>query len=257
MDITTFIGLVSGYALIMAAMLHSGSIAAFYDTPSLLVTLGGTFAATFTQFPIKEIVRVFSIVKNAFVINSDMASPKKTIDFFVNISKKTRKEGILSIEGECEKLGIKDQFLVRGVQLAVDGVPPKDVRSILETELDYVNQRHASGCAILDAMAYYAPSFGMVGTIIGLILMLRNLSDPSQLGSSMALALTSTFYGSILANLIFMPIAGKLKTRMQEETLRMEIIMHAIGTIQDGENPRLIEQRLNSYLSPGLRKNGA
>jgi len=253
MDIATFIGLVSGYALIMAAMIRGGSLATFYDTPSLLVTIGGTISATLMQFPAKEIVRVFSVTKNAFIVNNNNISLKKTIEFFVEMAKKTRKEGILSIEDECERMGIKDLFLIRGIQLAVDGIPPEDVRSILETELTYINERHATGCAVLDAMSYYAPAFGMVGTVIGLILMLKNLSDPTQLGGSMALALTSTFYGSILANLLFMPLSGKLKIRMQEETLRMEIILEAINTIQEGENPRLIEQKLNSFLAPKSR----
>jgi len=256
MDIATFIGLVSGYALIVAAILRGGSISTFYDTPSMLVTVGGTISATLMQFPVSELVRLFSVMKNAFISGNSDASLKKTIVFFVEMAKKTRKEGILSIDGECERVGITDVFLIRGVQLAVDGVPPEDVRSIMETDLAYMNDRHAAGCAILDAMSYYAPAFGMVGTVIGLILMLKNLADPSQLGGAMALALTSTFYGSILANLLFMPISGKLKTRMQEETLRMEIIMEAINTIQEGENPRLIEQKLNSFLAPKLRKVG-
>jgi chemotaxis protein MotA len=149
---------------------------------------------------------------------------------------------------------IDDEFLKKGIRLAVDGTEPEIIQDILETEMEYTEERHKEGISILDSMGAFAPAMGMIGTLIGLVAMLQTMSDPSSIGPAMAVALLTTFYGAVIANMFALPLAGKLKVRMNEEKLLKEIMIAGIMAIQAGDNPRIVEQKLNAYLPPKLRK---
>jgi chemotaxis protein MotA len=216
-----------------------------------MITVGGTVAATLINYPLHEIRGVLSTVRNAFAF--ELQTPASMIESLVSYATKARREGILTLESELETA--KDPFLIRGVRLAIDGTAPELIKDILTTELSYVESRHSLGQGIFTMMGTYAPAFGMIGTLIGLISMLRSLEDPSQIGSGMATALITTFYGALMANLIFLPIAGKLRTRTRSEILIKEVIIEGILSIQSGDNPRIVEQKLKAFISPKLREN--
>jgi chemotaxis protein MotA len=168
------------------------------------------------------------------------------------MSKIARREGILALEKKVED--VQDPFFSKGVGLMIDGIEPSALSRILQTELDYLSERHRLGAEIFSSMGNFAPAMGMMGTLIGLVKMLMQMDDPSSIGPAMAVALITTFYGVILANLIFLPIAGKLKTRSASEIMVKELIISGILSVQSGDNPRVLEQKLNSFLSPGERK---
>jgi len=220
MDITTLAGIVAGMGLVLIAILQGGGIATFINIPSLMITVGGTIGATLINFPMSKVIGVMSVVKKAFFHQEP--SPEKTIATLVEFARIARREGVLALE---EKIaGTDDPFFRKGVQLVVDGTPPETIREILTIELESLQERHKVGQNIFNAMGTYSPAFGMIGTLIGLIQMLRCLEDPSKIGQGMATALITTFYGALLANLVFLPIAGKLKVRSEEEVLSKQRI---------------------------------
>ena len=225
------------------------SISAFWDIPSVLIVGGGTIGATLMSFPLKDMIGLTSVIQHAIFVR--VKPPNDLVKELVSFSQKARRDGMLSLESVAK--GIDDEYLKKGIVLAVDGTQAELVKEILETEMDYVSDRHKVGASIMDAMAGFAPAFGMVGTLIGLILMLGSMDDPSTIGPAMATALITTFYGAIAANLICIPLSAKLKTRSQEERLRKEMIVSGIMSIQSGDNPRLVEQKLNTFLAPKAR----
>ncbi len=250
MDIATIVGIISGLSFIFIAMtLGGGGLATFVHVPSFMITMGGTVAATLINYPLHEIQGVLGTVRNAFAF--EYQTPISMIETLVSYATKARREGILTLESELEKT--RDPFLIRGVRLAIDGTAPELIKDILTTELSYVESRHSLGQGIFTMMGTYAPAFGMIGTLIGLITMLRTLEDPSQIGQGMATALITTFYGALMANLIFLPIAGKLRTRTRSEILNKEVIIEGILSIQSGDNPRIVEQKLKAFISPKMR----
>ncbi len=250
MDVATVIGIISGISFILTSMVLGGAgLSIYIHIPSMMITVGGTVAATLINYPFHEIRGVMSTVRNAFAFELD--TPATMIETIVSYATKARREGILTLETELETA--KDHFLIRGVRLAIDGTAPELIRDILTTELSYVESRHSLGQGIFTMMGTYAPAFGMIGTLIGLISMLRTLQDPSMIGQGMATALITTFYGAIMSNLIFLPIAGKLKSRTQSEILIKEVIIEGILSIQSGDNPRIVEQKLKAFISPRLR----
>ena len=249
MDFATIIGLVSGVVLISAAIAADGSLAGFLDVSSIMVTLGGTIAATFVNHSLSDISRVIAMLRIAFTERG--YSGRELIDQLVALAEKARREGLLAMEEEAAQ--IEDGFLRKGIQLIVDGTDPDLVRNVLEIELAFQEDRHRAGQAIFQDMASYAPAFGMLGTLIGLINMLANIDDVDKIAPGMALALVTTFYGVILANLVFLPIAGKLKKRSDEEVLYRHIMLEGILSIQAGENPRLVEEKLMAFLPPQER----
>jgi len=249
MDIATLVGVVSGSLLVLAAILSGPGPETFIHVPSLMITVGGTVAATLINFPLKKVIGVFAVIKKTLL--SAIPVPTSEIERIVSLSKLARSEGILAIENRLEE--IRDPFLVKGLQLVVDGTDPENLRGILNTELDYMRSRHEAGKSVLDTMGAFAPAFGMIGTLIGLVQMLRNLDDPSKIGAGMAVALITTFYGSLVANLFCLPLAGKLDARSKEEILVKEMLIEGIAAIQSGDNPRLIQERLKSFLPPGQR----
>lgn len=253
MDIASVIGIVAGAILMIWGMSMGSPLSAFWDVPSVLITFGGTAAAMFLQFPLESIKEMPRIIRKVFVVKKTNAA--EVIQMMVGFAQKARREGLLALEDEVAQL--EDDFLKKGIQLVVDGTDPQLVRNILEVELTFLEERHGSGAGLLSYWAATAPGFGMIGTLIGLIQMLGNLDDPSSLGPGMAVALVTTFYGALAANWIFNPMAQKLKARSSEEILLKEVMIEGILSIQAGENPRIVEEKLKAFLAPGERRMSA
>ena len=250
MDLATIIGVISGIVLIVVSIEISGDLINFWSFSSILIVLGGTIAATLINFPLNKVIGTFKVARIAF--QNQTLEPDKIINILVSFAEKARREGLLALEADAEELD--EPFLKKGIQLIVDGTDPELVRNILETELTFMEDRHKQSANIFEAMGASAPAFGMLGTLIGLIIMLGHLDDPSMIGPGMAVALVTTFYGSILANLIFLPIAGKLKVRSNEEALNKILMLEGILSIQAGENPRIVAEKMKSFLEPSLRE---
>lgn len=249
MDLATTIGLAAGTLLIALTILMGGSVAIFIHIPSLLIVFGGAIAATLTSFKLSEVIGVMNVVRKAF--KEDPANGLEIVDFLSNLSKIARKGGLLAIEKEIEK--VDDPFLQRGLEMVVDGTEPETIRGVMETELSYLMERHKNGANIFNTLGTYAPAFGMIGTLIGLIAMLQKLDDPSNIGQGMAVALVTTFYGALGANMVFLPISGKLKNRSAEETVLKEMIIEGVLAIQLGEHPNNIKRKLLNFLAPKER----
>lgn len=244
MDIGSLLGLLIGILLIGGAILLEGDAIIYISLNSVMIVLGGTLAATMISFTMPKLFRVFKIIGIAFSKKS--ASIQLIIDDIVRFAEKARREGLLALEDEIAELD--NDFLQKGIQLVVDGTDPALIRSILETKITFLAERHDQGQEVFRTMGTFAPAFGLIGTLIGLIRMLADLDDPSAIGSGMATALITTLYGILLANLIFNPIAGKLKMKSQEEVLIKEVMIEGILSIQAGENPRIVEEKLKAFL---------
>ena len=249
MDISTIIGLVIGISLITFAVLSGSSLAAFADGPSVMIVIGGAFAAALISFPLRKVLGVARVVKNCFF--SKPANPSELITDMVAYAEVARRDGILSLENMTKD--IKDGFVVTGIQMAVDGTDPELIEQIMSSELEAVADRHADGKALFDNIGKYAPAFGMIGTLIGLVKMLQAMEDPSQIGAGMAVALLTTLYGALLANLIALPLADKLGTRSAEELRLKSIVIRGVMAIQSGDNPRVVEQKLKTFLPCKMR----
>jgi chemotaxis protein MotA len=250
MDLTTIVGLLAGFSVVILGISMSGSPLSFFDKASVFIVLGGTGCAVIVAYPISELMGVISVVRKTVFTKTQPIT--ETIATLVSFAERARREGILALERHMEE--IEDEFLAKGIQLAVDGTEPELMRSILATELDYLEKRHSSGQGILGTCGNLSPAFGMIGTLIGLVLMLQTMQDPSTIGPKMAVALITTFYGALLANLVFIPLTGKLKRRSEEEILIKELMIEGILSIQSGDNPRIVEQKLTSFISPKLRR---
>jgi len=250
MDISTVIGFAAGIVVLAYGIMTNGSLSSFYDLGSIFITLGGTAAAMLMNFPLKSLKTVIPACHKAFF--SKPENPAKIIDNIVELAEQARKGGLLSIEKAVKEYD--NPFLVRGVMAMIDSHDQETVRTILENEVSCIEDRHSATQTILEKGASYGPAFGMIGTLVGLINMLKHLDEPDTLGPSMAIALVTTFYGSILANVIFLPLAGKLKTLDEGEMLCKQIIIEGILAIQVGENPRLIKEKLVGYLSSKDKK---
>ena len=251
MDISTLVGIISGIGCIVFAIMQGSGLGTFVHLPSMLIVIGGSLAATLINFPLPEVMKMVSAAMK--VVMSPSFDPAAPVPDVVSYAEKARREGLLSLEDSVED--IEDDFLKSGMRLIIDGTDPDEVREILETEVEYLTARHKRAQQLFLAMAKYLPGFGMVGTLIGLIAMLKTMNDPTTIGPSMAVALITTFYGALLANLIFMPIAGKLKTRTEDEALMRRIMLEGIIMIQAQISPRFISQKLLVYLPPKMREN--
>ncbi len=249
MDFATIIGLISGFGLVLTAILIGGSPQIFVNVPAFLIVIGGTVASTLINYPLKDVLSVFATVKNAFVHNQP--SPVEIITKLVRYATVARREGILALESEASDAG--DEFLQKSIQLAVDGTAPELIKDILTTEIAFMEDRHTKGQGILLSMGAMAPAFGMIGTLVGLVNMLATLSDPSKIGGAMAIALLTTLYGAMVANIACIPAAGKLKVYTASELLIKEIVIEGILSIQSGDNPRIVEQKLKAFIAPSLR----
>ena len=249
MDIATIIGVVTAAGLVLWAMTANVSFSTFVDGPSIAIVIGGAFGASLTSFPLGHVLGLGKVLKNAFFTKA--SDPRGLIKDLVSYAEKARRDGILSLEDTAR--GLDDEFIVSGIQMVVDGNDPELIEQILESELDAMADRHMTGKALFDALGKYAPAFGMIGTLIGLVVMLQNMDDPSKIGPGMAIALLTTLYGSLLANVVALPVADKLALRSAEEMVVKNIILRGIMSIQAGDNPRVVEQKLRSFLPPSMR----
>ncbi len=247
MDIATLIGIVAGFGLFITAMALGGSLMAFVNTSGLLIVVGGTLAATLVNERLGHVMSTFKIVMNAFV--DRLSDPKLLVPRIMELAGKARKEGLVSLENEP----IDDPFLARGVRLGVDGLSPEQVISMLRTELAALRGRHERGQKILRFLGSTAPPMGLVGTLIGLVQMLRTLDDPAAIGPSMAIALLTTLYGAILAFLVFTPLAEKLEKRSREEQEARMLAIAGVESILKGENSLVIQSKLEAYMPPSQR----
>ncbi len=250
MDISTLIGFILGYGLIIFAIASKPGAGFFVDVGSMMIVVGGTFGAMFINFPLPKVLTIHSTFIKA-VLHKD-PSMTETIQILVSIAEKARREGILAIEQGLE--GIEDDFMKDGLRLAVDGTEPEAIQAIMEIELGSLEMRHQDGSFLWTQVGTYAPAFGMIGTLIGLIQMLQALDDPSKIGLGMATALLTTFYGALIANLLGMPISGKLSLRSKDEMARKSMIIEGILAIQNGDNPRLVSEKLKTFLPPVQRE---
>jgi len=254
LDLASIVGLVAAFALMIFGIAQGeegiAGIAAFIDPPSIFITFGGAFMAVLAMSPsIPEYVKSLKTILLA--IKKVTVDEEETIRSIINLSNVARKEGLLALEEAAN--GIEDEFMKKGVLLIVDGTDPELVRSIMETELACVEKRHKVNVGFWENLGSMGPAWGMIGTLIGLINMLGNLDDVAAVGPNMAVALVTTFYGSILANWVCAPVAAKLKSNNDTEIQMKEVMVEGLLSIQAGENPRVIEEKLKSFLAPEKR----
>ncbi len=250
MDIATVVGLLLGISLVVGSIfLGGGGLGPFINIPSLMITVGGSISAILINFPLGKCLGAFGVIKKCFL--HKLPEPAEEIESFKDYANLVRKDGILALEQKLEE--ITDDFKRRGMEMVIAGTPREEIQVVLENELAYIEQRHKTGKQIVDAVAAAAPAFGMIGTLIGLVQMLRSLDDPSQIGGGMATALLTTLYGALIANMICLPLAGKLETRNAEESLVRELIIAGLIGLVDGQTPRTLEERLVGFVSPKSR----
>ncbi len=250
MDLATLLGLLGGFGVIIGAIAVGGSVLLFINVPSIIIVIGGTIAATLMQFPLGHFFRAFKVALKAFI--SKVEEPAKLIEEAMTLSQVARKSGLLALESQ----EISNEFLKKGIQLAVDGHPPEFVRKTLTQDVNLGIERHETGQNIFKAIGDSAPAMGMIGTLIGLVQMLATMDDPKTIGSSMAIALLTTLYGAVIANAFALPIARKLEHRSMEERVNKSLILETISGIQEGLNPRVMETVLNTYLPDSKRFDG-
>ncbi len=256
MDIASIVGLVVAIILVIISICLGedgvASIKAFLDPASAMITFGGAFAVCLVMSSsIKEYVGNLKSI--GLIMKPVKSNEEEIIKQIIDLSNVARKEGLLALEETANEFD--DEFIKKGVLLIVDGTDPEFVRSILETELTCIGERHKSVISFWESLGSMGPAWGMIGTLIGLINMLGNLSDMAAVGPNMAIALITTLYGSMLANWICIPVSTKLKANDGLEIMTKEIIVEGLLSIQAGENPRIIEEKLKSFISPERRKN--
>jgi chemotaxis protein MotA len=250
-DLGVIIGIIGGLALVTIGILWGGGdMRAFVSAPSVMITLGGALASLFVGHPISRVLNLVTYLR--LTLRPINFQEERLISQLVSFSEKARREGLLALEDDLEEL--EDDFLRKGIQLVVDGTDPEIIKNILYNELNQVQARHQSGILLIDDFAKQAPAFGMIGTILGLIIMLARIEDRSTIGSGMAVALLTTFYGAMLSYLVFGPLKKKLEDRDGAEVLVKEIMMEGILSIQGGDNPRILEEKLLCMLPPSRRE---
>lgn len=245
-DIIPIIAIFVGTTLIILAMAMGGSLKSFWSVSSLIITMVGSFMALLASFPFKVLKQTPTILKQAFVHPLD--NRVELVTMVSELSRKARSEGLLSLEEELTT--IEDEFLVKGLQMVVDGIEPENIKQIMELEIEAIERRHSMGHSIFKSWGDLAPAFGMIGTLIGLITMLSDLSDASAIGIGMATALITTFYGAFFANMALIPIANKLQSQTEDEIYTREMMIESILSIQSGINPRIVEEKLTTFLTP-------
>jgi len=249
-DIGTLAGLgIAVVAIFVGIILGGGNPVSLIDAPSIAVVFGGTTGAMIMSFPLARVLKLHKVVLQS--VFSKPVDAAETIKDIVKYAEVARREGILALENHIPDM--KDEFIVRGVKMAVDGTDPELINQIMEIELEAVIDRHAQGKQMLDTTGRYAPAFGMIGTLMGLIFMLSNMDDPSKIGPGMAVALITTLYGAMIANIVCGPLADKLQARDGEEIMIKTIVIAGVMAIQSGDNPRVVESKLMTYLPPGRR----
>lgn len=253
MDLSTIIGLVLGVGLVVGSIMLGGSLQPFFNVPSLMITIGGSFAALLMNFTARQVFGALFVIKKCFIVK--LADPQDVIDQFGDLAAIARRDGLIALEPELEK--IDDPFMIRGLEIVMGGASKEDVTAVLETEIAQVESRHALGKKIVDSTAAAAPAFGMIGTLIGLVQMLRSLDDPSQIGVGMATALLTTLYGAVVANLLCLPLSGKLEMRSTQEVMLRELMLSGMMSLIEGQPPRAMRERLVGFLSASNRPDTA
>lgn len=248
MDLATLVGLLGSFAFVLMAMVMGGDIGAFVDVPSILIVICGSLFVVLMKYNLGQFLGAAKIAAKAFLFKAD--KPNELIQKSVELADAARKGGFLALE-EAE---IPNAFMAKGVGMLVDGYDAEVVRSTLKKDIALTLERHEVGSSIFKAIGDVAPAMGMIGTLIGLVAMLSNMSDPKAIGPAMAVALLTTLYGAILANMVSIPIANKLDLRSAEEALNRALIVDAVLGIQDGLNPRVIEGLLKNYLQSSKRE---
>ncbi|MBT8362482.1 MAG: motility protein A [Desulfobacterales bacterium] len=250
MDLSTIIGMGAAFGLMLMAILQGGPLTMFINVPSIMIVFGGTIGVAFVHYPFGDLFDAVNVAKKTILHKE--SSINDMIIQLMEFANKARKEGILALQGAMEQ--VDDEFLIKAMQMAVDGQEPDTLRSMLNTEIEYIEQRHDKGANIFLAIGAYSPAMGMVGTLIGLVQMLQTMDDPAKIGPAMAVALLTTFYGAVIANVICIPMAGKLKNRSDSEVLIKTLIIEGMQSILSGENPRIMEQKLHAFIAPKLRE---
>jgi chemotaxis protein MotA len=250
MDFSTIAGIAAAFILMILASASGGGVTLFIDPPSAMIVIGGTIGTTLVHYTFKDMMGTVSVVKKAFFTHRFSSTDR--IAQIINYAGKARKEGILSLQSVTKE--VDDPFFLKGLQMAVDGQEPEKLKEMLDREIEYLEERHDRGSEIMVAMGTYAPAMGMIGTLIGLVQMLQTMNDPSTIGPAMAVALLTTFYGSVIANIICLPVSGKLKNRSAEEVLDKTLIAEGMRSILEGENPRVLEHRLHAFVAPRDRQ---
>ncbi|MBU8879755.1 flagellar motor protein MotP [Bacillus sp. FJAT-29790] len=255
-DVLTPVGLIFGFIMLIFGIMSNGGISSFFsfiDPASFLIVLGGLLAGLLVSFPFKDMKNMLPVIKQGFSHNEQNLN--HLIRIFVNLSERARREGLLSLEAVLVE--VEDPFIRKGVLLAVDGIESDVINDIMNAEIAAMEERHRKGRSILEKAGEYAPAWGMIGTLIGLVLMLKSLNDPSSLGPNMAIALLTTLYGTLLANLVFLPLASKLALKTEQEVFLKQIIIEGVIGVQAGQNPRLLEEKLSAFLSANERREAA
>ena len=253
MELGLIIGLVAGMAFTIISIFLSGSmqvtaVLSFLDAPSFMITVGGAMASVIAAFPLPKFLNAMKSVNK--VLKPQNSDPIAAIKDIIELANVARKEGLLALD---DKSADMDPFLRKGIMLVVDGTDQELVRNVMETEMSYIEDRHKDNMEVWEMMASQFPAWGMIGTLIGLVLMLQNMADPSSIGPQMAVALITTFYGSLFANWLSTPIANKMKIYSKQEMLVKEVTVEGVLSIAAGENPRIIEEKLKVFISPTLR----
>ena len=244
------LGLFAGAIMIIWAIRLTGDLGNFLDFPSIVIVIGGSLCALVISFPIKTILNIPKMLKLLVVSPED--DRKELIDLLSSLAKKARMDGLLSLEDEIEKMD--NEFLASGLQMVVDGVEPDDIKELMELKMDTLERRHRSGQAVFIKWGELAPAYGMIGTLIGLVIMLVDLDDPSKIGKGMATALITTFYGALMANLVFIPIASNLSEQTDAELFTCQMLIDGVLQIQAGANPKLLEEKLMADLAQNEKK---
>ena len=250
MDIATIIGILLGFLVVISAIVAGGGGKMFLHLPSLAITIGGMLCATLIHFSLRQFLGIFSVVKKTIV--TKIPPPSELTQQMVNYAAINRRDGALALEQEISK--IDNLFFIKGLQMLVDGQEVEAIKDIMALEVQTLQDRHSIGKKILEFMGSAAPAFGMIGTLIGLVLMLKSLDSPEKIGGGMAVALLTTFYGALAANLIFIPLAGKLGLYSKAEVTAMEMIVEGICAIARGENPTAVREKMQAFISPARRE---
>jgi len=250
MDIGTIFGIVMGFGFILVAITMHGSLRDFIDIPGAMVAFGGSTAALFIMFPARKVLGALTVAKHVFF--HKLPDPKDEMARLTQLASVARRDGLLALEKKVAD--INDPFLVRGLEMVIDGTPKEKLEEVLTIELGCIQERHKSGKKIFDQLGASLPAFGMVGTLIGLIQMLGKLDDPSKIGEGMAVAMCTTFYGAFVANMLYLPMSGKLEHRSKDETLLRELMIRGLIGLIEGEGPRAMETKLKAFLTPKARQ---
>jgi len=248
MDIATLFGIIVGFSLVIGAIFLGGETNIFINIPGMMIVIGGTFAATCVNFPLKEILQAHIAAFKIFATRK--ITPNEVVMTMVRVAEISRREGLIALEN----IQTENAVLKKACQLIADNADPLLIRDTLRIEISSMKRRHGIGQEVFRRAGTYSPSFGMIGTLIGLVQMLTRLDNPANIGPAMAVAILTTFYGSLMATLIYLPVAGKLQSRTQQESLHLEIIFEGAKSILENNNPRLVYEKLSSFVAPGERR---